>query len=383
MFGQKRKLAKRRFETSVDPKSLPVIVYRTEWDSGGGDLVYGVVRYVNLLFEEGLYAPQGLKPKLMQCYHTDLYLAQVNNGGHSQYTGNGRPHLEDTNANVALGLRAMGASIHDDIFTRYRTWLVANSRLAQEQTGFGDIPDFLKSLDSEFYKAPDLSDLNAAWIQRWDDVILAEDVDDYRMKMQVLFQSNPDRDAVRISREIRSATHSLTSPQELGLAIAGSQQPGFVLTRLSGGGQVVEDDDGNTTAVFPAECNALSGSTVTVHHMTRGVVAVVHQAGEQTIMGKVSNETLETLIRMARELAAGPALHLLASRAGLDLNSHIIVPQVGDGQTYSVRLLDHNARCAGWMTLNAGGAVLTGPAGREQRAKIGRQDIVAHAARAQ
>ncbi|WP_461331769.1 DMP19 family protein [Bradyrhizobium diazoefficiens] len=51
-------------------------------------LTEAVVYYVNEIQRVGVYKGRELPAVAMQAYHADYYLAQVNNGGHSQFIGN-------------------------------------------------------------------------------------------------------------------------------------------------------------------------------------------------------------------------------------------------------------------------------------------------------
>ena len=61
-----------------------IIVMQSEFETGGSDLVYAIVRYVNNMLEKD-YNARSLAQHAMQVYHSDLYFAQVNNGGHGQF----------------------------------------------------------------------------------------------------------------------------------------------------------------------------------------------------------------------------------------------------------------------------------------------------------
>ena len=191
---------------------LPIVVQQSEYDRGGADLVYGLVRYVNLMMEDGSYDPTQIPAQAMQSYHTDLYLAQVNNGGHSQFIGNLLgPHFDDTIRNIRAGLQDIQSQGHIQIFTEFLKWMQENPRLVPELTGCGDIPEALNALDTRFYglsKTQNLSDLNAKWIDSWKELRVVPD-QAYKSEMQKLFDSNPSQAANDRVRAIRAIEYQL------------------------------------------------------------------------------------------------------------------------------------------------------------------------------
>ncbi|MGV7215459.1 DMP19 family protein [Bradyrhizobium sp. UFLA05-112] len=74
-------------------------------------LTCAIVDFVNAIQRVGIYARHEMPAVAMQAYHADYYLAQVNNGGHSQFIGNtGANQLPTTSEDALAALKAMGAS---------------------------------------------------------------------------------------------------------------------------------------------------------------------------------------------------------------------------------------------------------------------------------
>src|SRR3954452_22579319 len=70
-------------------------------------LTGAVVDYVNQIQRVGVFTRGELPAAAMQAYHADYYLAQVNNGGHSQFIGNtGIAMLPTTSGDALAGLEA-------------------------------------------------------------------------------------------------------------------------------------------------------------------------------------------------------------------------------------------------------------------------------------
>jgi hypothetical protein len=138
-----------------------------------GEIVGSSIWFVNALFEESLTIDE-IAPDALRSYYVDYYLAQVNNGGFSQFVYNSRwsPFVLRV---VREGMRAMGATRHLEVFEE-------GARLVEE---FG--PDrlqayfvseyFGENLDRDELNAPneafsaaeeaeDLLALNAAWLRK-------------------------------------------------------------------------------------------------------------------------------------------------------------------------------------------------------------------------
>ncbi len=78
------------------------------------EIVESNISFVNALFEEYLTAEE-VSPNALRSYYVDYYLAQVNNGGFSQFVYNSRwsPQVEQL---VREGLQAMKAKQHLKVF---------------------------------------------------------------------------------------------------------------------------------------------------------------------------------------------------------------------------------------------------------------------------
>lgn len=117
-------------------------------------LTGAVVNYVNQIQRVGVYSGHELPAVAMQAYHADYYLAQVYNGGHSQFIGNnGIKMLPTTSSDALAGLRAMGASAQHQILREMIAWVEAHPGEAALQNGFESRPAALNALDDRFYEA--------------------------------------------------------------------------------------------------------------------------------------------------------------------------------------------------------------------------------------
>lgn len=166
-----------------------------------GEIVGSNVWFVNALFDEYLTANE-IAVDALRSYYVDYYLAQVNNGGFSQFVYNSRwsPLVVRL---IREGMLAMGARRHLKVFER-------GARLVEE---FG--PDrlqayfaseyFGENLDREELNAPneefsatekveDLLALNAAWLRKHPDLYPLPTEEDMQREVRRQGQALPDRD---------------------------------------------------------------------------------------------------------------------------------------------------------------------------------------------
>ena len=150
------------------------------------DIVYSNVTVVNLLLDQGLDEEEIHKDALAS-YYADYYLAQVENGGFSQYVYNSK-WQNIVNDRVALGLELMKATKHLDYFNKKRAVLdkipseKLNDYFASDYFGDNDTRDELN--DDVFYNLDEsISDLNAIWLKNHTDTIILS-IDDMFLALE-------------------------------------------------------------------------------------------------------------------------------------------------------------------------------------------------------
>src|SRR5262249_51011548 len=188
----------RRGRTMNGGRLTTVVVRRAALDRAkqpgkAYDLVYAVVEYVNHLQREGVYHAREMPAPALQAYHADYYLAQVNNGGHSQFIANTGANLLTTSADALAGLKAMGADAQHRILGEMIAWAKANPQEAAAQNGFSVRAKLLDELDPRFYEAEkqtSMIDRSARWIAGWSDLRVVED-SQYAAEIHRLAQVNP------------------------------------------------------------------------------------------------------------------------------------------------------------------------------------------------
>lgn len=140
------------------------------------DIVYSNVTVVNLLLDQGL-EEKDLHKDALASYYADYYLAQVENGGFSQFVYNSR-WQKIVNDRITYGLEQMGATKHLALFNKLREKVdaIPNDEIQKyfesEYFGENEMRDTLNNLDDDtfFNLNENISDLNGMWLKNHKDV---------------------------------------------------------------------------------------------------------------------------------------------------------------------------------------------------------------------
>jgi hypothetical protein len=226
-------------------------------DPGAYDLVGAVVDFVNTMFEHGCYGRDEISQKAVQAYHADYYLAQVNNGGHSQFIRNCGGNAPFVWADARAGLEAMGASGQADLLDRMIEWAEAHPEEAASQTGFnGGRAAELDELDTAFYateKATPMIRLSTRWIFGWPE-LRAVDNAEYEQAMNHMAFLNPMRGERQIANRVGSFEHQINSWLHVAIGMAATAAPETEV-RLHIGGGAVMNVEGEQTMVWSLQTN--------------------------------------------------------------------------------------------------------------------------------
>jgi hypothetical protein len=182
--------------TSVPPSAQKVIVKSSAVASAksGKDfypLISSVINFVNTALDEHQFTRQEIAQKALQVYHTDYYLAQVNNGGHSQFIHNSRRNAEYINRDAFDGLTAMHAP-HVTMLRDLMIWVVKNPQDAALQNGFSNRAPYLDDLDKalgEAEKQSSMINLSAMWVLSWPELQIVSD-EQYAEEMRIFGEGN-------------------------------------------------------------------------------------------------------------------------------------------------------------------------------------------------
>jgi hypothetical protein len=187
MFGKR---------TAEKVAALPVIIVpQSAYDSDKDYSLPGaVVDFVNHALGHAQFRREEIPLPAMQAFHVDYYIAQVNNGGHSQYVGNSSWHQYQID-DIRAGLGAIG--IEDGIELYEDLCAFADShpeefRAGMDARGFGEFPEFFDKADKLFFAGLNdrLMKGNSDWIRSLDCLLVLEN-GQYRKVMTELPGRNP------------------------------------------------------------------------------------------------------------------------------------------------------------------------------------------------
>jgi hypothetical protein len=198
------------------------------------EIIASNISFVNALFEAYLY-PEEISADALRSYYVDYYLAQLNNGGFSQFVYNSGWN-EQLITLVREGLLVMNTDRNLAFFQQGAALLAT---LGQEQLEaffesdyFGENAerDALSALDEQFSvptEQEDLIALNAAWLRHLPHLVVLPIA---AMEAEVQKRSNaiPDRDK-------RIARAWLNKPDYMKLIRALCTQVGYELSRVTAG----------------------------------------------------------------------------------------------------------------------------------------------------
>jgi len=155
----------------IGSQDVVVVSRESVGDSDPRSIIASNVDFVNALFEEYL-RPEEISQDALLGYYVDYYLAQVTNGGFSQFVYNTgwQPVVVEA---VKSGLTAIEASRHLELFERgervaEREPSKLSKFLASAFFGKNDERDRFDSITMRFFeiqKIEDLDLLNAAWLK--------------------------------------------------------------------------------------------------------------------------------------------------------------------------------------------------------------------------
>lgn len=218
------------------PDGAPV-VGRAAYDSDDPmDTVYSLIEVVNSLYQ-GLLTPDEVGDALLVHYYLDYYVAQVDNGGHSQFLANS---LGVDSARmltlIQQGLDHLALPAASDIWSRFvatTTGLSAEDLDAfaegyLDERGFHPLAQ-LEALDDPFYGGvgEELAEANARWLRSRPDLVVLDDADLPRYAA-----SRAARVPDRAERERRAREHE---PSFVKAARAWCQEQGLAFEQVTAG----------------------------------------------------------------------------------------------------------------------------------------------------
>jgi uncharacterized protein DUF4375 len=188
--------------TPESPVDQSVVVSKQSFESDDPyDIVYSNIIFINALLEKHFTADE-LSQDALRSYYVDYYLAEVNNGGFSQFVYN-TGWKESTVRYVLEGLEAMGASQHLELFKKSAAIIDRigpddlDKYFDSEYFGENSERDLLNQFDDKFYdlkKRENLIQLNSAWLRSRPNLVVSTN-DDMKAEVERRAQAVPDREA--------------------------------------------------------------------------------------------------------------------------------------------------------------------------------------------
>jgi hypothetical protein len=302
------------------------------------EIVQTVVDYVNVMLDRGLYHRHELPQFALQAYYADYYLAQVNNGGHSQFIHNSGRKAKQIFADALAGLTAMGATAQAGLLQEMIAWFDANPAIANEQTGFsGGRAPFLDGLDDRFYDAEKIDPISrraAEWISQWSDLRKVDD-SSWAAEIETLVLANGKRGKRLSSARIARFHHSVTDTLHAAVALAAAAaEPPEALINIHGGYQtdihgeeemawVVDTDGGMRFAVVN------DGGARLYEYIEEGGTALTdyRPPAAGVLLGTVESSAVDALIVYATRRPIAAAGDLLLRRARPMVEDAVMSPQ--------------------------------------------------------
>lgn len=219
------------------PASLPVMSLTLEGDET--DLVSQLVNDVNALTSKAHYRLDELWPELVGLYYLDLYVAQVRNGGHSQFTHNSQANFQQVLDAAEGALSGTQMPKVSAVFHEFQKWCEQNPQKVSEQTGFsgGRAPE-LDELDSLLYDALEQEEYPNAlahWVSEWTFVTAVAE-GDYNAARDAMLNENPDRERRGLIQHLNKTREFLENRERLGAMLAlNSVQETAIFTSIQNG----------------------------------------------------------------------------------------------------------------------------------------------------
>ncbi|WP_299843463.1 DUF4375 domain-containing protein [uncultured Roseovarius sp.] len=236
---------------SIDLSDMPIIVAQSALEAFPEDphpLVGAVIDYVNVLTSQGHFNRREIPVLAMAAYHADYYLAQVNNGGHSQFIHNSGANLPQTTADILYCLTEMDAEEYLLVFRIFNEWVQSHPDDVARQTGFdGGRAARLDELDDMFYAVESdgsLREMIAAWISTAPNLLALPDAQVANARAR-LCAANPYREMRDRILRIAGLDAQVTGQPMAAISMAaGVAQPLAAITRVGNGSyQEVEGEE--------------------------------------------------------------------------------------------------------------------------------------------
>lgn len=211
-------------------------------------IVAEVVDFVNAMMHQGYYLRNELPISALRVFHTDYYLAQVANGGHSQFVLNSRWDpivIQD----ITDGLKAMHALPYTSIFADLRKLIESDKRRTRaiaEGRAFDENDAAIKALDDRFFAQDPyaaFSPIIAGFLRKLPELEVVPD-QEYRARVQQLAEANPQRMVRLAGREREAMIGNLVNPLRVAAQLLCMRGDCLPLQAIGGGDPTAVAPDG-------------------------------------------------------------------------------------------------------------------------------------------
>lgn len=131
-------------------ETIPLILPRSLFDGDVYDPIQGLIHQINHMMQEG-FGQDTLPDDLLDLYLLDYLVAQVKNGGFSQFIHNSHGNLATNLTRALSAARPLEQDALEQIIQDCEDWVRANPAEAAQQDGFDTRADALEPLDSRLY----------------------------------------------------------------------------------------------------------------------------------------------------------------------------------------------------------------------------------------
>ena len=322
-----------------------------------------VVDYVKDIQRTGVYPRHEMPDVAMQAYHADYYLAQVNNGGHTQFIRNtGIGMLTATSGDALAAMKAMGAATQHQILLEVLAWLKTNLEETAKQNGFSVRAQEIQALDERFYAAEreqPMTRLAARWIAGWPGLRIVGR-EQYQAEIDRLAQLNPHLARRRVWQSVQQLRFQMTDDLQTTIAAACGAvkpQPEVKLQVRPGVNLEIE---GQQCTAFGVGTD--KGTRLCVFEKTGGRLYELDGSGRRVAAGArlstVGAEKIRQFAKASGQMRAAEAVDLLLRKAGLDPRAMMTAWEVFDGGVTWIAATGQTRVAA---AIIGNGAVLTKP----------------------
>lgn len=328
MFGGLFSRKRAGLETVILPE------YASAPETEDWEVTNAVVDFVNKMRSEALFFDLEMPENAIQLYNADFYVAQVSNGGHSQFIHN------SLNPEAALKLAAkafleMEMISLGRLAVKLAKWIKANPEEAAKQNGFEIRASALEGLDKDFFSVVEGNTYFKAasvWVKSWPNLNIVSGLE-YPNAIKGCAALNHKYELRKEAAEIDRLNSLVRDRLRAGFQLAACDEDI---------NQVVLQVHGGTPFEIEGEDTYLWGLTTSLGHR-RGVVysggariANVKDGQLHEQVGGRGLHYLETAVAHATRHEIGAAIRMLTKKAKIGGDVQFVIcatlPEASDSR---------------------------------------------------